>query len=121
MSDNNGENDWGVGFSLIAFLDRILRSHSNVASVHRHHDILFDVSRKAQEDVLTVLCINEYSASLDVVMRAVDEFPSVDIIFIGGRWNKRTREAAEFCEERKIGLVNSGEIGIALRKDKYWS
>lgn len=121
MSDGNGRNSWGVEFSLIVFADRILKSHSNVVSVHRYNDILFDVVRKSQGDTLTILCINEYSASLEVVMRALDEFPDVDIIFIGGKWNKSTREADEFCQEHRIGLFNSGELPIALRRDDYWT
>ncbi len=120
MSDENGQNDWDVAFSLIMFLERILIGHSNIETVRRYRDIVFDVARKAQGDILTVLCINEYSASLEVVMRALDEFPTVNIIFIGGKWNKSTREADEYCFKRKIGLFNAGELPIALRQDKYW-
>lgn len=120
MSDENGHNEWGVGFSLIMFLDKIVRGHSNVASVRRYQDIVFDLIRLEQEDTLTVVCINEYTASLDVVMRVIDAFPFVNIIFIGGKWNKFTREAAEYCMERQIGICNSGDLASALRKNKYW-
>lgn len=120
MSDGNGQNKWGVDYSLIMFLDRILRGHSNVRSVQRRRDILFEVTRGNQRDTLTILCINEYSASLEVVMRALEEFPSTSIIFIGGKWNSSTNEAEEYCKERNIGLFNAGELPIALRQDKYW-
>lgn len=121
MSDENGQNTWGVDFSLIMFLERILRGNSNVATVRRYRDILFNVTRTIQGDTLTILCINKYSASLDIVMRAIEEFPMVDIIFYGGKWNKSTREASEYCEERNIGLFNSGKLPIALRNDRYWA
>jgi hypothetical protein len=114
VSDENGQNTWGVPFSLIMFLEKVLEGHSNIVSVRRCRDILFEVVRKAQGDTLTILCINKYSASLDVVMRAVEEFPLIDIIFIGGKWNKSTHEAVEYCEERQIGLFNAGELPIAL-------
>jgi hypothetical protein len=120
VSGENGQNTWGVEFSLVIFLEKILKGNSNVTSVRRYRDIVFDVIRTNQRDTLTILCINKYSASLDVVMRAIEEFPSVSIIFIGGKWNKSTREAREYCEERKIGLFNSGELPIALRQDEYW-
>jgi hypothetical protein len=121
VSNENGQNEWGVGFSLIMFLDKIVGGHTNVVSHRRYHDIVFDLVRKEQGDTLTVVCINEYTASLDVVMRVIEAFPSVNIIFIGGKWNKFTREAAEYCMERQIGICNSGDLAIALRKNKYWA
>jgi hypothetical protein len=120
LTDGNGQNDWGVGFSLIMWLDGVLRTHKNVASVRRYNDIVFEVLRVDPSDVIHVLCINKYSASLEVVMSALEDFPETGIIFYGGKWNGATGDAAAYCEERQVGLYNAGEISTALRNSEYW-
>jgi hypothetical protein len=118
---NNGENNWGVSFSRITFLQRILDSHRNVAVLGRHDDIVFEIQRIQQQDKLTVVCVDPYTASLELVMRIVQAFPEVKIIFVGGKWAGYTQEAYDFCQERQIGLYNAGEISGGLHKDAYWN
>lgn len=119
--NSNGENEWNVSFSRITFLQRILDTHTNVAVLSRHDDIVFEILRIRQQDRLTIVCVDPYTASLELVMRIVHAFPEVKVIFIGGKWAGSTKEAYEFCQERRIGIYNAGEIAGGLSKDIYWN
>lgn len=121
MSANNGQNGYGVTFGRIMFLQKILESHPDVVIRSRHDDIVFEVDRPRQRDSLTVVCLDEYTVSLEVAMRAVAEFPNVSVIFVGGKWNGYTRDAFEFCKQRKIGIYNAGELAGGLFRDDFWS
>lgn len=121
MISDNGDNQWGVTFGRIMFLDKIIRGHPNVTHVRRHDDIIFEIRRMDPSDTLTIACIDKYSASLSEVRRLCDEFGPLNIIFVGGKWNGYTSEAYDFCQERKIGIYNSGEINGALHRRDYWN
>jgi hypothetical protein len=116
----NGANDWDVAYSRITFLERVLSSHPNIASFSRHDDIVFEIHRRQQGDRLTVVCVDPYTASLEFVMRVVTEFPSVNIIYVGGKWAGYTQDAYDFCQQRKIGIYNAGELAGGLQKDAFW-
>lgn len=117
----NGQNDWRVSYSRITFLKRILDTHTNVAVLGRHDDIVFEIKRRRQGDQLTVVCVDVYTASLELVMQIVQAFPTVNIIFVGGKWAGYTQEACDFCKERRIGIYNAGELSGGLHKDSYWA
>ena len=117
---SNGHNNWDVSYSYITFLEKLLNGHRNISSVVRTDDILFHVKRVKQEDTLKILCLDEYSMSIAAVIRAMDEFPGVSIISVGGNWNKYTHSAKRHCIESRVGLVNSKEINQALFRTKYW-
>jgi len=118
---SNGANTWGVTYGRIMFLQKILETHPNVIIINRHDDIVFDIERIKQQDNLTIICVDVYTASLEMVMRVVQSFPKINIIFVGGKWAGYTQEAHDFCEERKIGIYNAGEIAGGLHKDEYWT
>lgn len=120
MMGANGENDWGVSYSRITFLQRILDTHANVAVLDRHDDIVFEIQRFKQDDKLTIICVDPYTASLELVMRIVQAFPLVNIIFVGGKWAGYTQEAYDFCQQRKIGIYNAGELAGGLHKNAFW-
>lgn len=117
----NGSNEWGVSFSRITFLQRILDSHKNVAVLGRHDDVVFEIQRIKQGDRLTIVCVDPYTASLELVMRIVAAFSSVKIIFVGGKWAGYTQEAYDFCQARRIGIYNAGELAGGLHKNDYWT
>jgi hypothetical protein len=117
---NNGSNDWDVSFSHISWFARLLNSHPNVKSVSRHDDLVFDVKRSQQLDNLVVFCCNQYTASLTMIHRALEEFGKLDLIYIGGGWCGYTREAKDFCLQSQIGLYVTDEMSGALWKDEYW-
>lgn len=117
---SNGHNSWDVSYSYISFLEKLLNGHKNISSVFRTDDILFHVERVKQGDSLKVLCLNQYSMSLAAVIRAMDEFPGVSIISVGGNWNGYTHSAKRHCIDSHVGLVTSKEINQALFKTKYW-
>lgn len=116
----NGSNNWGVPFSSIQFVERILRAHNNVDSFDRSDDIIFNVKRLKQGDEVKLVCIEEYTASLASVRRVVEEFGKVQLIYVGGKWNSVTSEAQRFCDENEIGIYNAGGLSPALRRDRYW-
>ena len=118
---SNGTNTWDVSFSHIAWFERLLKTHSNILNVSRHHDLLFEVDRKRQSDHLSIFCCNEYTMGLTMVQRAIHEFGTLNLIYIGGGWCGYTTEAKEFCLEAKIGLYVTDEMSGALWRDDFWS
>lgn len=116
----NGSNDWGVGYSLISFVDRVITTHANVSDVERHHDLCFEIQRIKGENIRLV-CINEYTCSLARVLEVLDIFPRTNIVFVGGEWNGYTWQAKEYCLGNKMGLFNSKEINGALHRKDYWN
>ena len=117
---SNGHNDWGVKFDKIKFFERILSTHGNVATFSRDEDILFSVRRKKQQDDLAILCADEYACGSTAVRRALAEFGSLNIIYVGGTWCGYTPDAKEDCIESHIGLYNSTEVSGGLWKDAFW-
>ena len=115
----NGSNDFGVPFSSIMFLQKMLIENDNVEAFERHDDIVFEISRRIQRDSLTIVCVNAYSVSLELIERVVHNFPQTNVIYYGGKWNGATSEAADFCRERNIGLYNAGALTAALRKKDF--
>ena len=102
-------------------MDRILKGHGNISDVDRDQDILFTVRRKNQSDVLRILCCDEYAMGTTLVNRAVAEFASPNIIYVGGAWHGYTQQAKEQCLAQKIGLYNSTELAGGLWRDDYWA
>lgn len=117
---NNGTNNYGVQFSNIMFLNKIITGHKNVRELTRENDIEFAVSRIKQNDIIKILCVDEYVLSESRAQQIVIDFPNVDIIYIGGKWNKSSPEATTYCRTRKIGVYNSGGINGAISTARYW-
>lgn len=113
---SNGNNDFGVTFSQIMFLEKILKLHENVQILGRRDDIVFEIARRHQGDMLTIVCLNEYSAGQEVIEQVLERWPQVNLIYVGGKWNKPTKEAEKFCDERGMGIHNAGTLAPALRK-----
>lgn len=117
----NGSNSWNVSLPHIAWFERLLRNHSNVSSVLRHHDLVFDVQRIQQKDQLSVVCLNEYTMGFTAVQRVIQELGQPNIIYIGGGWCGYTQQAKEFCLHEQIGLYVTEEMSGALWRDEFWS
>lgn len=116
----NGNNDFGVTFSRISWIEKAIEGHQNVAHVSRTQDIFFTVARLRGPEIKLV-CLDEYACGIIRVREALDAFPSINIIYVGGNWNGYTTEAKEFCIDSKIGLYNSSEITGALYRDDFWA
>ena len=117
----NGSNNWGVSFSHISWLERLLTAHGNVLSVTRHDDLVFDVRRRLQSDTLSIVCLNEYTMGLTAVHRVINELGKPSIIYIGGGWCGYTMQAKEFCLQEAVGLYVTDEVSGALWANEYWS
>ena len=117
----NGSNLWNVSFAHISWFERLLSSHGNVKAVSRHHDLKFDLTRKQQNDQLSVICLNEYTMGLTAVHRAIHEFGKPNIIYIGGGWCGYTLQAKEFCINEHIGLYVTDEMSGALWNTQHWT
>jgi len=115
---NNGSNDWDVPFSRISWLEEVLKNHLNVVDVVRHDDIVFEIQRK-QGPSVTLLCLDEYTLGVAAAERVFREFPHVNLIYVGGKWNNYTADAKELCRQRSIGLYNADELNGALRKKDF--
>ena len=117
---DNGSNAYEVTFGRIMFLQRIIEGHHNVASFDRHDDVAFDVTRIEQRDSIQIICVDEYAFSEAMARQIINDFPGVSIIFVGGKWNRPTYEAASYCRTRKVGICNAGGINATLSKTRYW-
>lgn len=116
----NGNNDFGVSYSRISWLDKALTGHPNVVSTERNYDIFFHITRERGEDVRLV-CLDEYACGVTRVREVLEAFPTANFIFVGGNWNGYTTEAKEFCLGAQLGLFNSQEITGALYRNEFWS
>jgi len=120
MSENR-RNSWGVSFSHISWLERLLSNHGNCSTLTRHNDLVFELNRQQQTDHLSVVCLNEYTMSLTAVQRVIHEFGKPSIIYIGGGWCGYTEQAKTFCLLERIGLYVTNEISGALWATEYWA
>lgn len=116
---SNIVSSWGVSFSRISWLERVISQHENVLSVRRYDDIVIEVKRRNGVNI-TVLCLDEYAMGVAAVYRVLEEFPNVNFISVGGNWNGYTPEAKELCLSKNIGLFNSSELTGGLWKDEFW-
>lgn len=115
----NGSNDFGVSFSHISFLDRVLSNHKNIIEATRSNDIQFDVVRE-RGGPIRIVCLDEYTCGLARVFEAQEAFPGVNLIYVGGVWNSYTGDAKEYCRDAEIGLFNAKEINGALHRSDFW-
>ncbi|RZG78269.1 hypothetical protein [Acinetobacter sp. WCHAc060025] len=113
-------NNWGVQYCRILFLKKILENHDNVINLKRTEDIYFSFNRIKQNDSLNVLCLDSYVFGENDLYKVLEEFPNIDIISIGGVWNRYTREAKELALEKKLGLYRADEIKGGIYFDKFW-
>ena len=116
----NGENDFGISYSRIAWLERALSLHDNVADVIRDQDIVFQV-RRTRGPSLQIVCLDEYACGIGRVYEALEAFPGTNFLYVGGNWNGYTTDAKEYCLANKIGLYNSSEITGAIHRDDHWA
>jgi hypothetical protein len=117
---SNGSNHFGVSYAQISWINRLLQGHPNTSTVIRSNDIQFDVTRKRGSDIRLV-CLNEYSCGLGRIFEAQEEFPGVNLIYVGGNWNSYTLEAKTHCLDSKIGLYNTNEMSGALHRNDFWA
>ncbi|GLK44537.1 MULTISPECIES: hypothetical protein [Novosphingobium] len=117
---SNGENAYGVKWSSITWFQRLLNGHENVIATDRHHDIVFDVSRK-RGPAIQAICLDEYTCGIAKVLQVRAEFADVNLIYVGGMWNSYTMEAKEYCLQSYLGLFNTTEMAGALHRNDYWA
>lgn len=101
----------------------MLKTHNNIESnsVKRTKDILFETTRLRQNDKVLVLCLREYTFGTTLYYKVLEEFPNVNIIYIGGGWSGYTKEAKSIALENKTGIYVTNEMTGALFKDEYWA
>ena len=115
----NGSNSWGGSYSLIAYLETCIKQHSNVSRFSRHADIIMKFDRKDGPQIV-LICLNEYTLGEAAVQRVLREFPAVNYISVGGKWNGYTKQAKSLCLSNKIGLFNLSELTGAIWKNDFW-
>ncbi len=115
---DNGSNGWAVLYSSIAFFERMLKGHGNVAQSVRSRDILFAISRKKPTDCVHVLIVNTYTFGAADLFKVRDEFPEVSCIVLAGEWNAYTLEAKELANSEGIGLLMPKELVAAIWQEE---
>ena len=118
---SNGSNSYGVKFSVIMWLEKALTAHGNVRTARRYDDVVFEVTRTRQNDVLTIFCADEYACGITFIQKVLSDYPHCNCISVGGGWNGYTREAKEYCLTAGVGLFVSEELLGALWKNDYWN
>ena len=114
----NGSNDWDVAYSGIRFMEDALTGHSRVDSFDRRNEILFEITRTGNLRDVTMVLVDRYTIGLADVLKAKQEFPSMDCIVTLGNWSSWTNEAKEHGLRSRIGVFNTGQfLGALHRKE----
>ncbi len=116
----NGNNPYGISFAQIQWFDKLLARHENVAQSIRHDDIVWDIARGHGPEVQAI-CVDEYTCGIARVLEVLNDFPRVNLIYVGGAWNHYTMEAKDYCVSNRIGLFNTTEMTGALHKNDFWN
>lgn len=111
-------NDWDVSYSSVAFFEKMLQGHGNVAQFMRSRDILFTVTRKTPPDVVIVLLVNSYTFGIADFYKARGEFPDAKCIVLAGEWNAYTLAAKECANAEGIGLLMPRELVAAIWREE---
>lgn len=115
-------NDWGVSYSSISFVEKVLGGHKKVKSFERINDIQFSITLSNLQDI-EMLLVNEYCLGLATIHRALDEFPGIEFIVTSANWNGYTKDAKEYGIQNDLGVFNIGEfigaLSSASPKDYY--
>ena len=106
-------NNWNVSYSVIAFVERALKTHSKVERFERIRDILFEIELTDGSEI-KVLLVDEYTLGLADLHRAQSEFPEIGFVVTGGNWNGYTREAKHYGLLHDLGVFNIEEFLGAL-------
>ena len=124
---NNGSNTWDVSFAHISWFERLLKTHTNVLEVSRHHDLVFEVDRKTQQDHLTIFCCNEYTMGLTMGnVRCMSSGPCISytLAAVGVAIRLKLRSSAltlrSACTSQMKCRAPSGEMisGLTIEKIK---
>lgn len=115
---DNGSNNWFVPYSSIAFFEKILRTHQNVAHLERTRDIMFTITRINPSDCMSVLVVNTYTFGVADFYKAKEEFPDLTCIVLAGDWNAYTRDAKELADAENVGLLIPRELVAAIWREK---
>ena len=99
----------------IAFVSRGLLQHSRVKSISRLDNRRFRITRIDLEPV-TVVSINEYEITADVVRETKDNFPPFDAILKSNPNGRITSEARRAAESSGLYIYKWGELMGALNK-----
>lgn len=115
---DNGSNSWSVLYSSIAFFEKMLRAHQNVARFERVRDIMFTITRKKPPDCVSVLVVNTYTFGVADFYKAKAEFPHLNCIVLAGDWCAYTLDAKEAANADNIGLLTPKELVAAIWKEE---
>lgn len=115
---DNGSNNWSVLFSSIAFFEKMLRAHQNVARFERTRDIMFTITRKKPPDCVSVLVVNTYTFGVADFYKARAEFPDLTCVVLAGDWNAYTLDAKELADAEDIGLLMPRELVAAIWREE---
>ncbi len=111
-------NDFGVSFSTISFMMRVLESRNSFISYDRTDDIVFHVTFDDSNEDFTFILEGGYITSAARVRELHMAFPEVPYIVLGGSWWKATNEAYEEADDLGIEILLFKEFLTALRRKK---
>ena len=114
----DARNSWDVEYSSIVFIEDALRGHSKVASFQRQEDILFVIERRGALPTVRALLVNKYVFGIADLIRAMAEFPNLDVILVCGAWCGFSTDAYDQGKQHGIGMFTPKEfLGALWKKD----
>lgn len=105
FSMDNGNNNWGVGYTEICFFERVLRTHQAVSSFERINDIQFVIERTLGMSGLNVVFVSEYRLGEAFALAVLDEFPDANVIVNNGNWNAVVLDRSEFKANTGVDVL----------------
>ena len=115
----NGQNPFGVGYSTISFVEKVIRGAKGVSSFVRENDILFNISFETMAHKLgmpdstydvPIVISDAYRFSAALLTELHDAFPDVKVFALTGDWCKFTTEAESLAGMLGVKLLNSREF-----------
>lgn len=109
-------NDFGVSFSTISFMRRVLESRNRFISYEQTDDIVFHVAFDESNADFTFILEGGYITSAARVRELHMAFPDAQYIVLGGTWWSATSEAYTEADDLGIKILLFKEFLEALRK-----
>lgn len=98
----NGSNNWGVSFSAISFLEKVLCAHKAVESFARVNDIQFKIVRSSGYPEVNAVLVDDYMLGEATVYAVLREFVGVTAVVNNGSWNHIALDWRAFAKKTDV-------------------
>jgi len=110
----NAENNWGVTWSAISFVERVLSSHTAVDSFTRVNDIQFIIVRRGDHPDVNAVLVDDYMLGEATVYAILEEFDDVTAVVNNGTWNHIALDWRDFAKRTGVVVLEMADFLGAL-------